>query len=196
MVVPSLDQTDENGNGIIFTLTWIHPDYNAQFCHLYHETPGDLPNFYLKKEKVGAADEQIDIESLDDLTSWLEDKKTLDAKSEFRHSPPVCSFRKKGETMDPQKAWDDLGTAVSEERWMDAAEIAEGILKWIPKEGYPPTITGKVAFDRFITRSVAQRCTSSRGVRGRTATRIASRVGSATSSWPLRSLRAWRPRGG
>ena len=31
-------------------LVWIHPEFNAQFCHYYDEKPGDLANFYLFKE--------------------------------------------------------------------------------------------------------------------------------------------------
>jgi hypothetical protein len=47
LVVPSLRQKDRKGRIKIVTITWIHPDYNAQFCHYYHLAPGDLPNFYV-----------------------------------------------------------------------------------------------------------------------------------------------------
>ena len=30
-----------------YNLTWIHPDFNAEFCHFCIDEPGDLPNFYL-----------------------------------------------------------------------------------------------------------------------------------------------------
>lgn len=73
-VIPSMGWTEENGNEVIFTLTWIHPDFNAQFCHYYETVPGDLPNFYLYKQTSDYGDEQIDIEDLDDLTCWLGDK--------------------------------------------------------------------------------------------------------------------------
>jgi hypothetical protein len=43
LAVPSLDYQDENGTESLFSLTWIHPDFNEQFCHSYNETPGDLP---------------------------------------------------------------------------------------------------------------------------------------------------------
>ena len=45
LVVPSLRHKDRKGRVKIVSITRIHPDYNAQFCHYYHETPGDLPNF-------------------------------------------------------------------------------------------------------------------------------------------------------
>ena len=72
--IPSLAYTDENDNEFFFTLDWIHPDFNAQFCHLYHEKPGDLANFYLKKECRSIGDEDIDVPTLDDLLAWLEER--------------------------------------------------------------------------------------------------------------------------
>lgn len=73
--IPSLSYRDENGIETDFTLDWIHPDFNAQFCHYYHEKPGDLANFYLKKESRDLGDDDIDIESLDDLIAWLDEKR-------------------------------------------------------------------------------------------------------------------------
>jgi hypothetical protein len=35
------------------------PDYNAQFCHYYHETPGDLPNFYVAEKNSEGPDEPL-----------------------------------------------------------------------------------------------------------------------------------------
>lgn len=72
--IPSMEWKDEAGREIGFTLLWIHPDFNAQFCHFSEEVPGDLANFYLFKETVGDADEQIDVPTLDDLEAWLRDR--------------------------------------------------------------------------------------------------------------------------
>lgn len=72
--IPSLAWTDELGHEISFTFVWIHPDFNAQFCHYYLETPGDLVNFYVFKETSDMGDECLDIESLDDLVCWLEER--------------------------------------------------------------------------------------------------------------------------
>ena len=50
--IPSLAYTDENDIETCFTLDWIHPDFNAQFCHYFQEKPGDVVNFeadYLAK---------------------------------------------------------------------------------------------------------------------------------------------------
>ena len=72
--IPSMEYTDEHGHDIGFTLIWIHPDFNAQFCHFYLETPGDLANFYVFKETSDSGDEQLDIETLDDLICWLQER--------------------------------------------------------------------------------------------------------------------------
>jgi hypothetical protein len=73
--IPSMGYQDEQDNDYSFTLVWIHPDFNKEFCHLYNEMPGDLPNFYVKKESRNTPEEYIDLDSLDDLIAWLEDKK-------------------------------------------------------------------------------------------------------------------------
>ena len=38
-----LDYEDEDGTEFSLTLTWIHPDFNEEFCHFYDDTPEDLP---------------------------------------------------------------------------------------------------------------------------------------------------------
>lgn len=73
--IPSLQFTDERGRTTDFTLVWIHPDHNAQFCHYYHQTPGDLVNFYIRRDTTDLGDEILDIDSLDDLVYWLEEKR-------------------------------------------------------------------------------------------------------------------------
>jgi hypothetical protein len=73
LVVPSLWQKDRKGRIKIVSITWIHPDYNAQFCHYYHETPGDLPNFYVAEENSEGPDEPLDVNDLDELLDFLSD---------------------------------------------------------------------------------------------------------------------------
>jgi hypothetical protein len=69
--IPSLAYTDENDVETYFTLDWIHPDCNAQFCHYFYEKPGDVANFYLTEACRERGDELMDVESLDDLIAWL-----------------------------------------------------------------------------------------------------------------------------
>ena len=54
-----------------FTLIWIHPDFNDQFCHYYTEKPGDLVNFYLFEDTTDVGDDWLDVDTLDDLLAWL-----------------------------------------------------------------------------------------------------------------------------
>jgi len=56
-----------------YSVIWIHPDFNDQFCHFYEETPGDLPNFYVARTYSDDADDPVtDLETVDDLVDWLE----------------------------------------------------------------------------------------------------------------------------
>jgi hypothetical protein len=73
LVVPSLRQQDRKGRIKVVTITWIHPDYNAQFCHYYHESPGDLPNFYVAEENSEGPDEPLDVNDLEELLDFLSD---------------------------------------------------------------------------------------------------------------------------
>jgi hypothetical protein len=73
LVVPSLWQKDRKGRIKIVSITWIHPDYNAQFCHYYHLAPGDLPNFYVAEENSEGPDEPLDVNDLDELLDFLSD---------------------------------------------------------------------------------------------------------------------------
>jgi hypothetical protein len=57
-----------------YSLVWIHPDFNREFCWYYDETPGDLPNFYLTRGFSDLGEESIDVESIDDLIYWLEER--------------------------------------------------------------------------------------------------------------------------
>lgn len=70
--MPRLRRMDGEGRITTYTLTWIHPDFNAQFCHYYNETPGDSPNFYVTEDTTEVGDELLAIESIDELVEWLE----------------------------------------------------------------------------------------------------------------------------
>ena len=58
--------------------------------------------------------------------------------------------------MDPNAAWSNLTNAIEAERWVEAAEIADELLCWIVKGGFPPEITGRHPIDRLITRSLCE----------------------------------------
>ena len=75
--IPSMSWTDALGHDVTFSLIWINPDFNAEFCHYYLETAGDLANFYVFKETSDLGDEQLDIKSLDDLLCWLQEKQEV-----------------------------------------------------------------------------------------------------------------------
>ena len=70
--IPSLRSEDSEGRITTFTLTWIHPDFNAQYCHYYSEKPGDGPNFHIMKDTTDVGDELLDIATVSDLIAWLQ----------------------------------------------------------------------------------------------------------------------------
>ena len=70
--MPSLGNADSSDKYTLYNLVWIHPQRNAEFCHFYDETPGDLPNFYVRIDTEHSRDEQVeDLETVDDLVDWL-----------------------------------------------------------------------------------------------------------------------------
>jgi hypothetical protein len=72
--IPSRVTVDHRKRITAYRIVWIHPAHNAEFCHYYLETPGDLPNFYVKVESSdGPAEEIDDLETADDLAYWLEE---------------------------------------------------------------------------------------------------------------------------
>lgn len=72
--IPSKRWTDPAGNITSYSVTWIHPDFNTEFCHYYDEKPGDLPNFYAMKDTTDIGDELVDgLDTVDDLVGWLEE---------------------------------------------------------------------------------------------------------------------------
>jgi len=71
--IPSRRTTDKEGRITSYSVTWIHPDFNAEFCHYFDKKPGDLPNFYVEEDTSDVGSDPIDgLESVDDLVSWLE----------------------------------------------------------------------------------------------------------------------------
>ena len=52
--------------------------------------------------------------------------------------------------MDPNAAWQELADAYQENDLDRCNELAIGLLEWLTKGGYPPTITRHQKFDRFV----------------------------------------------
>lgn len=73
--IPSRRASDNHGRiASVFNLIWIHPDHNAEFCHYYDTTPGDLASFYVSRSTPDHGDRVVpDLNTLDDLIAWLED---------------------------------------------------------------------------------------------------------------------------
>jgi len=73
--IPSIAWTDDKDRDTTFTLVWIHPKFNDQFCHYYDEKPGDMANFFVSKETTDLGDDLLDdLETLDELVGWLEER--------------------------------------------------------------------------------------------------------------------------
>ena len=78
--IPSKRTTDKEGRITSYSVIWIHPEFNAEFCHYYDERPGDLPNFYAEEDTSDVGSDQIDrLESVEDLVGWLDGLRTGDA---------------------------------------------------------------------------------------------------------------------
>jgi hypothetical protein len=70
--IPAKRSTDRQGRITSYSVVWIHPNYNADFCHFYNKTPGDLPNFYAEQDTTDVGSDQIDgLDTVDDLVEWL-----------------------------------------------------------------------------------------------------------------------------
>ena len=70
--IPSVGTVTGADRFTLYSLIWIHPNHNAEFCHYYEEEPGDLPNFYVRIHSPDARDEQVeDLNTVDDLADWL-----------------------------------------------------------------------------------------------------------------------------
>lgn len=57
---------------------------------------------------------------------------------------------------DPNAAWRDLSEAVERENWDLAAEVAGELCVWLERGAFPPSITGKMRFDRLIAKKVSE----------------------------------------
>jgi hypothetical protein len=75
--IPSKLSVDRRGRITGYRIVWIHPEYNADFCHYYDELPGDLPNFYVEVQLSNGPSEIIDdLSTDDDLSAWLEERQS------------------------------------------------------------------------------------------------------------------------
>ena len=52
--------TDRLGCITTYSVIWIHPDFNAEYCHYYDQVPGDLPNFYAEEDTTDVGSDSID----------------------------------------------------------------------------------------------------------------------------------------
>ncbi len=78
--IPSQRRTDDQGRVTTFSVVWIHPDYNAKYCHYFDKTPGDLPNFYALEDTTNVGDELVDgLNTVDDLVAWIEGLRVADS---------------------------------------------------------------------------------------------------------------------
>jgi hypothetical protein len=58
--------------------------------------------------------------------------------------------------MDPQAAWEALLEARQQRDWDRAEELANSLLEWLNKQGFPPETVGSRAIGRGWHRAVAQ----------------------------------------
>lgn len=58
--------------------------------------------------------------------------------------------------MDPDQAWHDLAEAVMGDDWDRAGELAEYLITWIARGGFPPRITGHCEFDALCVRETCR----------------------------------------
>ena len=78
-----LGSADSSDRYTLYNLVWIDPARNAEFCHYYDEKPGDLPNFYVRIDTDHSRDNLVeDLETIDDLVDWLEEKQEAKRRSD------------------------------------------------------------------------------------------------------------------
>lgn len=58
--------------------------------------------------------------------------------------------------MDPDTAWVQISQAIADAEWDTAAELADGLLHWLTRDGFPPRITGIKAFDKLVARATCE----------------------------------------
>lgn len=70
--IPTQARIDRKGRFESYSVFWIHPDFNAQFCRYYDNTPGDMPNFDAVVEITDVGSEPVEgLDTVDDLEYWL-----------------------------------------------------------------------------------------------------------------------------
>lgn len=71
--IPSRRNIRNNNEIETYSMIWIHPDFNNDYCHFYLHQAGDLPNFYVQICSSNGRNEQLTgIDSFDQLVIWLE----------------------------------------------------------------------------------------------------------------------------
>ena len=58
--------------------------------------------------------------------------------------------------MDPTASWEELSRAIAGDNWPVASILADEILAWLRKGGFPPRISGVEQFDRIVARSMCE----------------------------------------
>ena len=48
--------------------------------------------------------------------------------------------------MDPQTTWNSLLEEWAKRNWLDVSELAEALLEWLSKDGFPPKTIGSRRF--------------------------------------------------
>jgi hypothetical protein len=49
-----------------------------------------------------------------------------------------------------------MADAIKSDDWHTAADLAEGLIEWLAKDGFPPIITGTRAFDMIAARAACE----------------------------------------
>lgn len=55
--------------------------------------------------------------------------------------------------MDPNAAWSALAQAMADDDGEQVATVADGLLMWLNRGGFPPTIAGESAFDAIVAKA-------------------------------------------
>ena len=71
--IPSKRQTDDEERITTYSVTWTHPDFNAEFGRYYDEDSGNNPNFYVEIDTTDVGSDLVDLESVEELVGWLEE---------------------------------------------------------------------------------------------------------------------------
>jgi hypothetical protein len=58
--------------------------------------------------------------------------------------------------MDPNQTWLDMADAVSRDNWQHAGELADDLINWLARGGFPPRLTGTIEFDRIVARTACE----------------------------------------